>query len=107
MNTLNKNQVVLVSGYIAVVTEVYENHVAVNVSFNGKVVSTVVEKSAVKEIKEKSKYSKDEQQLMFGRTFSLGFIQIVFMNIDFENYFGVNGMVARVSTAKNMTMIQL
>lgn len=105
---LNVNQVVTVSGYLAVITATYENHVEVTVNFQGKVnKNVIVAKSEVSAITEKAKYTKEEQFNMFGRVFSLGFISISLINLDFENVWGLSGDCIRIKTAKKINMIAM
>lgn len=104
---LSVNQLVLVSGYLAVVTKVYQNHVAVNVQFQGKVISTHVCKSECKAVEEKAKYSKDAQMVMFGCFFSTGYIQLSIVDFNFDNVWGIQGIGVRIYTPRKVTVRSL
>lgn len=105
---LNVNQVVTVSGYLAVITATYKDHVELTVNFQGKVIKNViVAKSEVTLVAEKAKYTKDAQFNMFGRVFSLGFISISLTNLNFENVWDLSGECIRIMTAKKINMIAM
>lgn len=107
MKKLNQNQIVLVEGYVAIVKAVYKNHCEVSINFHGKIVNTVVEICKIKKTESKAKYSKDDQLKMFGRVFSTGFIQMLFVHLDFENVWGLIGDAVRISTPCKCDMIPL
>ena len=101
------NQLVLVEGYLAVITHVYDRHVGVKIAFHGKVVKTVVEKSKCKPVQQKARYTKDEQHKMFGRVFSVGFIQLNLVNFDSVNAWGLVGQAVHMYTARKVDALTL
>ena len=106
----NINQVVLVDGYLALVKEVFTNHIKVNISFHGKVFKDIiVEINQVVIVKDKVKYNKDEQLKMFNRVFGTGFITIMSLDIpsDDVNVWNIHGNTIRINTSRAISLIQM